>query len=87
MPIYDFRCVECGMEFEVSRPRSDAGNPAYCPLDGKEAQRIFSSMGFVVKGEAGFSPSPGPPAGPGGFGHSHGPGGHSHAHGPGTHTH
>jgi len=88
MPIYDFRCAECGMEFEVSRSRSDAGNPAYCPLDGKEAQRIFSSMGFVVKGEASFSPSPTPAPGPGGplgHGHFHGPGGHSH--GPGSHTH
>ena len=85
MPIYDFRCAECGMEFEVSRPRGDAGNPAYCPLDGKEAQRIFSSMGFVVKGDPSFSPSPTPPGAVGGLGHSHGPGGHTH--GPGTHTH
>lgn len=73
------------MEFEVSRSRNDAGNPAYCPLDGKEAQRIFSSMGFVVKGQQSFSPTPAPPAGAAGHGHSHGPGGHSH--GPGGHSH
>jgi putative FmdB family regulatory protein len=85
MPIYDFRCVECGMEFEVSRPRSAAGDAAYCPLDGKEAQRIFSSMGFVVKGDPSFSPTPTPPGGGSMLGHNHGPGGHSH--GPGTHTH
>lgn len=85
MPIYDFRCSECGMEFEVSRARSEAGNPAYCPLDGKEAQRVFSSMGFVVKGQASFSPTPAPPAGA--AGHSHGPFGHGHSHGPGSHTH
>lgn len=85
MPIYDFRCSDCGMEFEVSRSRGDAGNPAYCPLDGKEAQRIFSSMGFVVKGQAQFSPMPTPPGGA--AGHSHGPFGHGHSHGPGTHTH
>lgn len=84
MPIYDFRCAECGMEFEVSRSRSDAGNPAYCPQDGQEAQRIFSSMGFVVKGDASFSPTLTPPAGSAG-GHFHGPGGHSH--GPGSHSH
>jgi putative FmdB family regulatory protein len=87
MPIYDFRCAECGMEFEVSRPRSAAGEPAMCPLDGKEAQRIFSSMGFVVKGDPSFSPMPTQSGGAGGsgVGHSHGPFGHSH--GPGTHTH
>ena len=88
MPIYDFRCAECGMEFEVSRPRGDAGNAAYCPLDGKEAQRIFSSMGFVVKGDPSFSPSPTPPPGParaplGPHGHFHGPGRHATSHGHG----
>ncbi len=68
------------MEFEVSRPRSAAGDPAHCPLDGKEAQRIFSSMGFVVKGDPSFSPMPTPPGGGSMLGHRH-------SHGRGSHTH
>jgi putative FmdB family regulatory protein len=87
MPIYDFRCPQCGLEFEVSRSRDDAGKPALCPIDKTEATRVFSTMGFVMKGEARFSPTPAPADG----GHDHGPLGHGHSHGhshgPGTHTH
>ncbi len=82
MPIYDFRCSKCGLEFEVSRPRDKAGDPVQCPQDGAEAVRIFSSLGFVMKGGSeSIAPSSPPPAA---HDHSHG---HGHTHGPGTHTH
>jgi putative FmdB family regulatory protein len=42
MPIYGFRCPACNMEFEVSRPMKDAGNPVNCPLDGETATRLFT---------------------------------------------
>ena len=82
MPLYDFHCPECGLDFEVSRPRSEAANPVNCPQDGTEATRIFTPLAFVKPGGA-ESAAPPPPA-PGLDGHGHG---HSHSHGPGGHTH
>jgi putative FmdB family regulatory protein len=87
MPLYDFRCQKCGLEFEVSRPFSRATEPALCPMDGSEAERIFTMPMTFVRGNPGDTPaaSPSQPEGGFGHGHSHGPGGHTH--GPGTHTH
>ncbi len=80
MPLYDFHCPKCGLDFEVSRPRSEAANPVNCPQDGSEATRIFTPLAFVKPGGA-ESAAPPPPA-PGLDGHGHG-----HSHGPGGHTH
>jgi putative FmdB family regulatory protein len=86
MPLYDFRCTKCGMEFEVSRPLSKASEPALCPLDGSECERVFTMPGTFVKGgsarDSGEVPQP---PGQGGntwshFGHSHGPGSGGHSH-------
>jgi len=86
MPRYDFRCTVCGREFELSRPFSQAADPALCPDDGAPAERVFSMPMTFVKGAAGSAPADAaPPAGDGGHGHSHGPGGHTH--GPGGHSH
>lgn len=81
MPIYDFRCPKCGRVFEVSRPRSEAGNPALCPDDGTEGVRNFASVG-ILRGASESSNSEDDDLG--GFGDGHG---HGHSHGPGTHTH
>jgi len=78
MPLYDFRCPKCGLEFEVSRPISRATAPAACPQDGTEAERVFTMPMTFVKGGAGELP----PAPAGGMGHDHG-----HSHGPGGHVH
>jgi putative FmdB family regulatory protein len=80
MPLYDFHCPKCGIDFEVSRPFSRATEPAYCPQDNEVAERVFTMPTSFTKGAAlDVSQSvPSPPAG----GHSHG-----HSHGPGTHTH
>jgi len=84
MPLYDFRCNKCGIEFEVSRPFSRATEPAFCPQDNTPAERIFTMpMSFTKGGALEPQSLPSPPVG--GHGHSHGPGGHSH--GPGSHTH
>jgi putative FmdB family regulatory protein len=80
MPLYDFRCPKCGLEFEVSRPFSRATEPALCPVDSTESERVFTMPMTFVRGG---SDSPPPPAG-GMGGHDHG---HGHSHGPGTHTH
>jgi putative FmdB family regulatory protein len=84
MPLYDFRCRQCGLEFEISRPISRATEPGLCPLDGTESERIFTMPMTFVRGNPN-DVVPAPPAPQGGFGHNHGPGGHSH--GPGSHTH
>ncbi len=83
MPLYDFKCPKCGLEFEVSRPMSRATDPVACPQDGSDSERVFRApMTFVRGGTAALESEPSAPAG--GLpdvehGHSHGPGGgHSH---------
>lgn len=86
MALYDFRCTVCGLEFEVSRPMAQAGEPALCPVDGAESQRFFTMpMTFTRTGD-------GPPvaadrrrrqsAQSGWFHH-----GHRHGGGTGHHSH
>lgn len=41
MPLYDFRCPECGDTRDVFRPMSEASHPAFCMEDGAEMQRSF----------------------------------------------
>jgi putative FmdB family regulatory protein len=52
MPLYDFRCPKCGLEFEVSRPFSRATEPAMCPQDGSESKRVFTMPMTFVPGSA-----------------------------------
>jgi putative FmdB family regulatory protein len=87
MPVYDYRCPNCGEEFEVNRPRSEAGNPANCPKDGTEGVRIWASVGLLRGG--GDTSSGGDDFGLGGMGGMGGMGdfGHDHSHGAGGHTH
>ncbi len=86
MPLYDFKCPKCGLQFEVSRPMSRATEPVACPQDATRAERFFTtSIAFVRGGgvpssEAGAGPSPFG-ADPGqGHGHSHGPVDFGHSH-------
>ncbi|HWC30479.1 MAG TPA: zinc ribbon domain-containing protein [Dehalococcoidia bacterium] len=87
MPLYDFRCRKCGLEFEVSRPLARATDPAYCPMDSEESERIFTMPNTFVKNRS-SDEVPKPPqeqSGGGGwshFGHSHGAGSGGHSHGP-----
>ena len=86
MPLYDFRCSKCGLEFEVSRPVSRAADPAFCPMDGGECERVFTMPGTFVKGGTARDSSdlpkpPGQQAGWSHFGHSHDPGSGGHSHG------
>ncbi|MFQ5382329.1 MAG: zinc ribbon domain-containing protein, partial [Dehalococcoidia bacterium] len=43
MPVYEFRCPDCGKTFDVLRPREKAGDSAACPDDGSEAIRVFGA--------------------------------------------
>jgi putative FmdB family regulatory protein len=76
---YAFRCPTCALEFEVSRPVSDAGKPTACPIDGAAAERIFTMPNTNFN----RPPSTAPSSGGGGYshsGHSHGPGARPHTH-------
>jgi putative FmdB family regulatory protein len=86
MPLYDYRCPKCGLEFEVSRPISRATEPALCPFDKSESERVFTMPMTFTRGAAPEESSA--PAEPSGgswshFGHSHGHGAGAHSHGPG----
>jgi putative FmdB family regulatory protein len=76
---YTFRCPTCALEFDVSRPVSEAGKSAACPVDGSTSERVFTMPNTNFN-----RPKPAYPASSGG-GYSHS----GHSHGPGTrpHTH
>lgn len=48
---YDFNCHSCETTFEVSRPMSQAADPAICPDCGKQAARVFTVPGMVFQGD------------------------------------
>jgi putative FmdB family regulatory protein len=81
MALYDYRCTACGLEFEVSRPISQATAPAFCPVDGNESTRVFTAPMTLFKGDV-RAPSPSGSA-PTGWSHY----GHRHAGGTGRHSH
>ena len=41
MPLYEYKCDDCGEEFEVIRSASDT-DPEPCPACGKPAEKQFS---------------------------------------------
>ena len=91
MPLYPFRCTECGTDFEVSRKMSESSKPANCPVDGAAGSRIFTAPLTLSSGRGeGNAPAekqgdPNAPAQPKPQGFSHF--GHSHGFGAGGHSH
>jgi len=79
MPRYAFACPACHLEFEVSRPMTEAGAVAKCPADGTEATRIFTMPATIVGGRPAVASSR--RVGSSSYGH------HGHRHGPGTAPH
>ncbi len=51
MPIYEYKCPECGTAFEEWLKVSECENPQPCPNCKGEAHRIVSQTSFVLKGE------------------------------------
>ena len=42
MALYEYRCADCGTEFEQRKPMREADSPAECPSCGKQAARLPS---------------------------------------------
>jgi putative FmdB family regulatory protein len=49
MPLYEFRCNDCGI-FDEWRTMNESSNPADCPSCHKSAKRIFSIPGVQLNG-------------------------------------
>ncbi|GIW13465.1 MAG: hypothetical protein KatS3mg062_0904 [Tepidiforma sp.] len=83
MPLYDYHCERCGLDFEVSRSIKDSDIPADCPMCSVPATRVFTPpMMTFTRGAARESLGNPAPRG-GGSRWSH----HGHSHGPGTRPH
>ena len=66
MARYAFRCGDCGLEFEVARPMSEAARGAACPVDGVAATRIFTPPAIGSRGAGASAPGPAAAANAGG---------------------
>ncbi|MFC2002652.1 FmdB family zinc ribbon protein [Chloroflexota bacterium] len=55
MPIYEYRCSNCNLKFELLRGLSEANEGAPCPRCHNSAERILSTFSAISKGESGVS--------------------------------
>jgi putative FmdB family regulatory protein len=87
MPIYEYKCPQCGETFELRRPMSQATDPAQCPACKVDAPRAISRLARVSHGggDEGGDDFGGDMGGDDDFGG--GFGGHSHDHGAMGHHH
>ena len=46
MPIYEYYCANCNLEFEAIRPASQADNPAPCKTCNQPGERQLSTFSF-----------------------------------------
>ncbi len=84
MPLYDYSCPSCKLDFEVSRSFKEADLPVSCPMCSAEAKRQLSlPMATFTRGAAAEGLRQGPQFAPSKWSHH----GHSHGSGTGTHSH
>ncbi|MBE0479897.1 MAG: zinc ribbon domain-containing protein [Dehalococcoidia bacterium] len=55
MPIYEYRCSECSLKFELLRPMSRADEAASCPRCKNGAKKILSMFAAFSKSSGGDS--------------------------------
>ncbi|MFN3504953.1 MAG: FmdB family zinc ribbon protein [Caldimicrobium sp.] len=56
MPIFEFKCMECGEEFEVLLKNKDEITLVICKkCNSNKVERLFSIVHSVLKGEGSFS--------------------------------
>ncbi|MBS3909468.1 MAG: zinc ribbon domain-containing protein [Actinobacteria bacterium] len=60
IPIYEFKCGECGCVFERLVPVAYAETPACAECGGTQVKKLFSSFGFASGGKSGFGAGCGP---------------------------
>jgi putative FmdB family regulatory protein len=44
MPLYEYRCTDCGAMTQYLRPVAQRNDPAFCPDCGAVAKRIISKL-------------------------------------------
>ena len=52
VPRYEYRCRECAVTFEVSRPMADSSRPAPCPAGHPDSDRLLSTVALTGAGAA-----------------------------------
>jgi len=57
MPIFEFKCLDCGQEFEVLLKSRDEANSVKCKFCGGKVERLMSVVNSLIKGESGRSAS------------------------------
>ncbi|MER3452897.1 MAG: FmdB family transcriptional regulator, partial [Chloroflexota bacterium] len=60
MPVYEYRCLDCGERFELMRPAADADAPASCPAGHGRAMRLLSVFASVGRAPGPAERPPGP---------------------------
>lgn len=48
MPIYEYRCKECGRIFELRRSYSEANEGAKCTVCGGASEKLVSGFGSQI---------------------------------------
>jgi putative FmdB family regulatory protein len=68
MPLYAYRCPDCGESFESLRPGSQRDDPLRCPACGSEgARRSMESYACAAPGTSASGAASAPPCGRSGF--------------------
>jgi len=51
MPIYEYRCLKCDKEFELTVNYKDFYKVKYCPnCNSTDVERLISKTSFILKG-------------------------------------
>lgn len=50
MPIYEYKCDDCGSKFEVLKRISENRNEKCPECNSKKVKRLISTGGFILKG-------------------------------------
>lgn len=57
-PLYEYKCVGCGLRFEIARPMAESSADAECPECGQVGRRVFSRDIGVVNNLWSWVPDP-----------------------------